>query len=108
MQKKALEDKNSIFYYYKKLIRLRHEEEILTEGTFKLLLEEDKNIFAYERKWKEKEWLIVANLSENNISLEPLKPYLYNNSKTMISNYDNICVDNQLKSFEAFIIEKTK
>ena len=106
--KKALEDKNSIFYYYKKLIRLRHEEEILTEGTFKLLLEEDKNIFAYERKWKEKEWLIVANLSENNISLEALKPYLYNNSKTMISNYDNICVDNQLKAFEAFIIEKTK
>ena len=104
--KKALEDKDSIFYYYKKLIRLRHEEEILTEGTFKLLLEEDINIFAYERKWKEKKWLIVANLSEHSVSLEPLKPYLYYNFKIMIRNYDNICLDNELKPFEAFIIEK--
>ena len=32
--KAALEDKDSVFYYYQKLIRLRHENEIIVEGVF--------------------------------------------------------------------------
>ena len=31
-----------MFYYYKDLIRLRHEEELLTESDYQLLLEDEK------------------------------------------------------------------
>ena len=47
--KKALEKNDSVFYYYKDLICLRHEEELLTEGDYQLLLPEDERIFAHSR-----------------------------------------------------------
>ena len=37
--KAALEDKDSVFYYYQKLIRLRHQYEVIVEGVFHGLLE---------------------------------------------------------------------
>ena len=40
--KAALEDKDSVFYYYQKLIQLRHENEIIVEGVFHGLLEDNK------------------------------------------------------------------
>ena len=37
--KAALEDKDSVFYYYQELIRLRHQYEVIVEGVFHGLLE---------------------------------------------------------------------
>ena len=37
--KAALEDKDSVFYYYQKLIRLHHQYEVIVEGVFHGLLE---------------------------------------------------------------------
>ena len=47
--KAALEDKDSVFYYYQKLIRLRHQYEVIVEGVFHGLLEDNDDIYAYER-----------------------------------------------------------
>ena len=44
---KALEEKDSLFYTYKKLIQLRHEHPIVVWGTYNLVDTEDENIFAY-------------------------------------------------------------
>ena len=43
--KEALEDENSVFYYYQKLIRLRKENPVFVNGKFELLLPEDERIF---------------------------------------------------------------
>ena len=60
---KALDDKNSIYHYYKKLINLRKTENIISDGLYFPILEEDPNIFAYIREY---EGEVLVNL--NNFS----------------------------------------
>ena len=50
--KNALADKNSIFYYYQKLIELRHTMPVITNGKYALVPgnEDDEQVFAYTRK----------------------------------------------------------
>ena len=55
----ALEDKNSVFYYYQKLILLRKEYQVFLDGSFTLLLPEDEKIFAYVRKNEDSELLVA-------------------------------------------------
>ena len=57
-----LKNPDSVFHYYKKLIALRKEYEILTEGSFRLLLAEDENIFAYEREYNGKKPVSYTHL----------------------------------------------
>ena len=45
-----LEDPDSVFHYYQKLIRLRKEKDIIVYGEFEPLYREDEQIFAYTRK----------------------------------------------------------
>lgn len=80
--KEALEDQDSIFYYYKELISLRKKEPILIYGAFELLCPEDESVFAYTREWKGKKWLVVCNFYE--------KPADFSYSgvgRTILSNY---------------------
>ncbi len=58
---KSLEDKNSIFYHYQSLIRLRKENPILSEGIYELLLPDDEKVYAYLRTLGGQKWLIVCN-----------------------------------------------
>ncbi|MCI9355509.1 MAG: alpha-glucosidase [Firmicutes bacterium] len=100
----ALEDKNSIFYYYQKLIKLRKEEDILVYGTFELLCPEDKHIFAYIRKWNEKIWIVICNFYEKSTE------FLYSGkAKVILSNYKQettISLEQiKLRPYEAIICE---
>ncbi|MDO4941712.1 MAG: alpha-glucosidase [Lachnospiraceae bacterium] len=103
--KKALANKNSVFYYYQKLIQLRHTQEILTEGDYTLLLPDDKELFVYERKWQQKKWLIVANMSEQENRMDQLRPFIDGAKKMIISNYHRDTLPHILKPYEAFIVE---
>lgn len=60
----ALKDSDSIFYYYKKLIQLRHTHDVFTDGDYQLLLADDPSLFVYTRHSEPEDLLIVANLSE--------------------------------------------
>lgn len=68
--KNALNDQDSIYYFYKKLIALRHQERILTDGSFELLDTADA-VMAYHRENAEDKWLVVCNLTgeEQEVSL---------------------------------------
>lgn len=59
---KALADPDSIFYTYQKLIKLRHENDIVVDGDFELVDTSDE-VLAYYRKLNGEKWLVVANLS---------------------------------------------
>ncbi|MBQ1793866.1 MAG: alpha-glucosidase, partial [Peptostreptococcaceae bacterium] len=47
--KESLEDSNSIFNYYKELIKLRHNNDTIVYGDVKLIYPENESIFAYTR-----------------------------------------------------------
>lgn len=103
--KKALEKNDSVFYYYKDLICLRHEEELLTEGDYQLLLPEDEKIFAYLRTSDKEQWIVVANLSEDMVSTEGLVKYVSDKEDIKIANYkDRTGIKADLRPYEAFMM----
>ena len=58
----ALADPQSIFYTYQKLIKLRHENEIIVNGSF-TPVSVSPSILAYYRELAGMRWLVVANLT---------------------------------------------
>jgi oligo-1,6-glucosidase len=104
----ALSDPDSIFYYYKKLIELRHKEPILREGTYQLYLADDPNLFVYERTYGDEKWLVVANFSEENTDATPLSQFLYDQWEPVIGNYSTVDPHQPLRPYEAYIIRKVK
>lgn len=83
---KQLKDSNSVLNFYKNIIKIRKENECLIYGSYNLILEEDKNIFAYERILDDKKFLIITNLSnyDNTYSYNKLNLRF---SNLVISNY---------------------
>ena len=85
--KSALEDKDSVFYYYQKLIKLRKENEIIIDGVFKGLLEEDENIYAYERILGDQKLLVACNFSGNTVACDLFEAEEVKKGQELISNY---------------------
>ncbi|MDJ1089470.1 alpha,alpha-phosphotrehalase [Macrococcoides caseolyticum] len=96
---KALKDENSIFYTYQKLIKLRHERDIITYGEVKPLLEEHKQLFVYERTLGNQVLFVVANFSEEPTEL-PVSFDL--EGEVLITNNDT--VSHKIEPYQAFAI----
>lgn len=64
--KAALNDPDSVFYAYQKLIRLRKAHPIFTWGSYQDLLPEHPFIWCYRREWQGQQLLVVANLSRES------------------------------------------
>ncbi|WP_226682467.1 glycoside hydrolase family 13 protein [Sutcliffiella horikoshii] len=83
---KALADKDSTFHYYRKLIQLRKQYEVIVYGSFEMLYEEHEEIFAYTRTLGDETLLVVTNFSGNNHAFDSTIDL--NNAELLISNYD--------------------
>jgi trehalose-6-phosphate hydrolase len=64
---KALKDKNSIFHYYKALLKLRKEYDIIANGTYEIIDIEHPSLYVYKRKYKGQELLVICNFYGNEI-----------------------------------------
>lgn len=97
--KDALNDKNSVFYFYQKLIKLRHELPIITDGVFNLVEgnESDQEVFAYTRQNEEESLLVIANFTDKVVEREYR---VLDNSKLLIQNYKDIVKNNELRPYE--------
>ncbi len=98
---------NSVFKYYQALIKLRHEDDILTEGAYELLYPEDSNVFAYKRTLAEKSWLVIANLSDKQLKIHDYLPQeTEKDSQIILANYlDRINAAGILRPWESMILE---
>ncbi|WP_406686754.1 glycoside hydrolase family 13 protein [Rossellomorea vietnamensis] len=59
-------DENSILNFYKKMIQLKKREDVFTYGIYDLLLEKDKQIYAYTRTGENTSMVVITNLSTKN------------------------------------------
>ena len=97
---------DSVFHYYQKLIKLRHESELIVYGHYELLLKDDPDLYVYRRYLDNgQELLVVCNLSENTRSFEI--PQQFKNGKIVIQNIERHDIaDNTLAPYEAYVIQK--
>jgi oligo-1,6-glucosidase len=106
--KQALEDSNSIFYYYQKLIALRKELDIITEGDFRLLHCDHPAVFAYERTAGDEKLIILCNFSRDVQTIEDAA--LLEETKSaaaLITNYLEAAKEEvTLKPYEAIVYYK--
>lgn len=102
--KKDLQAAQSIFRYYQQLIELRHNEDILLEGDYELLMPNHPYLFVYKRTFEKKTWLVVANLSTNiqDLQVEGLPQQGY---RFRIKNSAREELTPRIEPFEAFIVE---
>lgn len=80
----AKRDPNSVFYFYKKLIELRKGNLIMPYGEPTLLLPEDEQVFAYEKRLDGEHWLVAGNFSDEAVE-RPLS-CLVPGSELILSN----------------------
>ena len=82
-------DPDSIFSYYKKLIELRHQMEIIVYGVYKSKAIEHPDVFAYTRTLGEEKLFVVCNFREQEMDFT-LEDGFTGDEKVLISNYDDV------------------
>ena len=104
--KDQINREDSVFKYYQKLIKLRHESELIVYGTYDLILDDDKDIYAYIRTLGDEKLIVYCNFSENTREVE--LPEEFVNKKVLISNYSDAKANPKitLRPYEAIVIQK--
>ena len=98
-----LQNPDSVFYTYQKLIQLRKDHPIVVWGDYKLL-NTSSNVFSYYRTLGEERWLTVVNLSdfEEEISVDARF------NKVVVTNTEDEITDlraYKLSPWQAFVVE---
>ncbi|MCR4830471.1 MAG: alpha,alpha-phosphotrehalase [Pseudobutyrivibrio sp.] len=62
-----LNDEDSILAFYKKLIRLRKENKIISHGNIKFFTDVPEQVMCYERALGDEKWVILGNMSAEKI-----------------------------------------
>lgn len=110
--KNALKDKDSLYYFYQKIFKLRKDKrysKTLIYGKYQQLLKDDEDIYCYLRK-EDKEILVVANFFNKNKEIEikgyKVKDILISNYKKENKNLKSL----KLRPYEAivYLVERDK
>lgn len=93
----ALKNEDSVFSYYKKLIELRKNNELIVYGDYRLINRENPQIFSYIREFENEKLLVVCNFYKDEAVFILPEDITYTNKELVISNYKNR--ENNIKSF---------
>lgn len=75
---------DSVFQYYKELVKLRKELPVIQKGSVTPLLREDKEILAYKREYQGKEFYVFCNFFDGEVKV----PYsIPEDCRSILSNY---------------------
>ncbi len=99
--KSQIKDSNSIYSYYKELIRFRKEMEVLVYGTYNLLEENDENLYVYTRTLGNTTLLVICNFTDKELSYAI--PREYEQAKIIINNYPHRTNNSIIRPYEAVV-----
>ncbi|MBV7391645.1 alpha-glucosidase [Enterococcus sp. ALS3] len=92
---KALEDPNSLFYYYQKLIQLRKEYEIITTGRYQLLAADSEKIYYYTRETDDQILVVVCSFSNET-------------EEFVLENYSDLATHSEAKLLSGNYLEASQ
>lgn len=97
---------DSVFHYYQKLIALRKQYDIIVNGMYELLEEDDPNLFIYQRTLGAQKLLVVCNFSDQECCFAV--PDEYADGKILISNSARTSVsDPAVQPYESYVVQIT-
>lgn len=103
----SMKDPDSVFHYYQKLIKLRHEYDIIVYGTYDEYYPEDKNLYVYTRTLNNQKLFVALNFTKETQKLQIPSGLDFSGSKLLISNYENNdTIPTQLRPYEAIVYLK--
>ena len=86
--KQQTTDPDSVFSYYKELIRLRHENDIIVYGEYELLEPQNEELFIYTRSWNNEQLMVLCNFTEKDIVIPAaVTAQIPADAQILISNY---------------------
>ncbi len=96
----------SVFHYFRNLIRLRKENEVIIYGTYDLFLPESKEIYAYTRTLGEEKLLVVCNFTAEEVSFDVPEEFL--RGEILIGNYEDAKIGKNMKlrPYEAVAVKR--
>ena len=97
---REVNDPDSVYHYYRKLIELRHQYPIVVYGEFVPLLEEDPDVYAYARVLDGQRLTVLLNWTDRTVAC-PLAGEL--TGQELISNYPTHQAG-KLQPYEARVI----
>lgn len=96
-------DPDSVFAYYKKLIALRHTNEVMVNGVYDVLIPDHPQIYAYTRTLGDKQLLVLCNDSDINAAIPAeIQEKIHVAKNILIQNY-NDTDESTLRPYEAVV-----
>jgi oligo-1,6-glucosidase len=96
-------DPDSVFAYYKKLIALRHTNEVMVDGVYDVLIPDHPQIYAYTRTLGDKQLLVLCNDSDTNVAIPAeLQKKIHAAKNILIQNYKDTD-ESTLRPYEAVV-----
>ncbi len=92
-------DGDSVFACYRKLVHLRKEYPVFVDGDFRLLLEDDENIFAYTRTNKDSRLLVICNFYDRTVRFSLEEDI--SDMELLVTNYRETGSAGTLRPYEA-------
>lgn len=78
-------DENSIFHFYKKMIKLKKTNDVFTYGSYDLVVREHPEVYAYTRTLNDVQVIVISNLSLKRVKVSGLSTLAYSN--LLLNNY---------------------
>lgn len=94
------DDPNSIRSYYKSLIQLRAQHDVLRQGSFEAL-EIQSKLFVYRRQLNDQSYRIMLNFSSNIVRYS-------SSGQVVLSNYPLTSYTGQLQPYQAVILNESE
>ena len=99
-----MEDKDSIFHYYRELVRLRKEYDVISYGSFQALDEGNPSVLAYMREYEGQKLAVICNFYEKERDWK--SPVSLQGFQRLLGNYERCEVKEEmrLRPYEALIL----
>ena len=103
--KTEMEDPDSVFRYYQKIIGLRKKEKVMVYGTYQLLDPDNEKLYVYTRTLDNEKLLVICNFTEEEEIYSV--PEEFSKGEVLISSYHREKAEKEimLKPYEALVLK---